>query len=304
MGLVHKNSNSGRNDPTMSSQPPSQQQYQPTSPPPSQPPPPIPTTTSIQQIPNHQSHDQHLQQPPYQQQQEQYNNYPVPVNHPQPQPWQQQSHVVTNPYGYPPPTVQQQQFPANTYPPMQSGYLQNNIQQNGIFQTNPMAFQQQQQQQYINGSNNAGYQYNVPQPNWNQNNMNVPGMNSLYNNPNQNAVGRYSTSSSTASSNLYAVPSHNNVTHHPGVSAPATVGSMVGRGSIPTSTTTAMRRPPYVDPATNIVYDVNDPDYEGWLFKQSQWLKVQHFCLLPSVVLCTPFLSSLNHAFCYRSLLY
>ena len=36
-----------------------------------------------------------------------------------------------------------------------------------------------------------------------------------------------------------------------------------------------LMRPHYVDPQTNIVYDTNSADYEGWLTKQSSWLKVR-----------------------------
>jgi hypothetical protein len=32
-------------------------------------------------------------------------------------------------------------------------------------------------------------------------------------------------------------------------------------------------RPPYIDPDNQIVYDVNDADLEGFLTKQSMWLK-------------------------------
>lgn len=35
-----------------------------------------------------------------------------------------------------------------------------------------------------------------------------------------------------------------------------------------------LMRPHFVDPQTNIVYDTNAADYEGWLTKQSSWLKV------------------------------
>jgi hypothetical protein len=35
-----------------------------------------------------------------------------------------------------------------------------------------------------------------------------------------------------------------------------------------------LARPPYVDPTTNIIYDTDSPEYEGWLTKQSMWLKV------------------------------
>jgi len=33
------------------------------------------------------------------------------------------------------------------------------------------------------------------------------------------------------------------------------------------------RRPPYVDPVTNMHYDANGAEFEGWLTKQSAWLK-------------------------------
>lgn len=32
-------------------------------------------------------------------------------------------------------------------------------------------------------------------------------------------------------------------------------------------------RPPYVDPTTNICYDTDSPEFEGWITKQSMWLK-------------------------------
>eukprot|EP00526_Cylindrotheca_closterium_P022789 CAMPEP_0113619034 /NCGR_PEP_ID=MMETSP0017_2-20120614/9657_1 /TAXON_ID=2856 /ORGANISM="Cylindrotheca closterium" /LENGTH=177 /DNA_ID=CAMNT_0000528587 /DNA_START=57 /DNA_END=590 /DNA_ORIENTATION=- /assembly_acc=CAM_ASM_000147 len=34
-----------------------------------------------------------------------------------------------------------------------------------------------------------------------------------------------------------------------------------------------LARPPYVDPNTNIIYDTDSPEYQGWLTKQSMWLK-------------------------------
>jgi hypothetical protein len=40
-------------------------------------------------------------------------------------------------------------------------------------------------------------------------------------------------------------------------------------------------RPPYVDPQTTIIYDTDNAEYEGWLTKQSTWLKVwcRGFCI-------------------------
>jgi len=35
-------------------------------------------------------------------------------------------------------------------------------------------------------------------------------------------------------------------------------------------------RPSYIDPDTQIVYEVNDADLEGFLTKQSMWLKVRN----------------------------
>jgi len=34
-----------------------------------------------------------------------------------------------------------------------------------------------------------------------------------------------------------------------------------------------LARPPYVDPNTNIIYETDNPEYQGWLTKQSMWLK-------------------------------
>lgn len=42
-----------------------------------------------------------------------------------------------------------------------------------------------------------------------------------------------------------------------------------------------LMRPHYVDPQTNMIYDTNDAEFEGWLTKQSVWLKV---CF---IMLCT-----------------
>lgn len=38
---------------------------------------------------------------------------------------------------------------------------------------------------------------------------------------------------------------------------------------------TVVMRPPYLDPETNIRYDTNDSEHEGWLTKQSMWVKVR-----------------------------
>ena len=32
-------------------------------------------------------------------------------------------------------------------------------------------------------------------------------------------------------------------------------------------------RPPFVDPTTNIIHDSSNPEHEGWLTKQSVWLR-------------------------------
>lgn len=34
-------------------------------------------------------------------------------------------------------------------------------------------------------------------------------------------------------------------------------------------------RPPYIDPTTGIAYDTDKGDYEGYLTKQSMWLRVR-----------------------------
>jgi hypothetical protein len=45
--------------------------------------------------------------------------------------------------------------------------------------------------------------------------------------------------------------------------------------SITMASRSHLARPPYVDPNTNIIYDTDNPEYEGWLTKQSMWLKVR-----------------------------
>lgn len=34
------------------------------------------------------------------------------------------------------------------------------------------------------------------------------------------------------------------------------------------------RRPPYIDPQTNVHFDTSGPEFEGWLTKRSAWLQV------------------------------
>lgn len=41
-----------------------------------------------------------------------------------------------------------------------------------------------------------------------------------------------------------------------------------------------LMRPHFVDPQTNIVFDTNDADFEGYLTKQSTWLKVRFICFV------------------------
>jgi hypothetical protein len=50
-----------------------------------------------------------------------------------------------------------------------------------------------------------------------------------------------------------------------------------------------LARPPYVDPNTNIIYDTDNPEYQGYLTKQSMWLKVRAFVFFR--LRCVPFLS-------------
>lgn len=43
-------------------------------------------------------------------------------------------------------------------------------------------------------------------------------------------------------------------------------------------------RPPYFDPVTNIRFDTDCAEFEGWLTKQSAWVKV---CLLRDIAVHT-----------------
>lgn len=48
-------------------------------------------------------------------------------------------------------------------------------------------------------------------------------------------------------------------------------------------------RAPYVDPNTNIIYETDNPEYHGWLTKQSMWLKVRKNEKNPSPFGCPSF---------------
>lgn len=39
-------------------------------------------------------------------------------------------------------------------------------------------------------------------------------------------------------------------------------------------------RPPFIDPVTGIAYDTNNSEFEGYLTKQSLWLRVSLFAFL------------------------
>jgi hypothetical protein len=36
-------------------------------------------------------------------------------------------------------------------------------------------------------------------------------------------------------------------------------------------------RAPFIDPVTGIAYDTNNSEFEGYLTKQSLWLRVSHY---------------------------
>ena len=42
-------------------------------------------------------------------------------------------------------------------------------------------------------------------------------------------------------------------------------------------TMSRLMRPPYIDPVTGVAYDTDKGDYEGYLTKQSMWLRVRLF---------------------------
>lgn len=60
-----------------------------------------------------------------------------------------------------------------------------------------------------------------------------------------------------------------------------------------------LMRPHFVDPQTNIVYDTNSADFEGWLTKQSSWLKVQCRKQIGFVLVCMcMYVFIVSHLFC------
>jgi hypothetical protein len=64
---------------------------------------------------------------------------------------------------------------------------------------------------------------------------------------------------------------NNNPTNH---SSTTPSVSVMQQNPQPPSRSPRIMRPPYVDPNTNIIYDTDNPEYEGWLTKQSSWIKV------------------------------
>ena len=44
-----------------------------------------------------------------------------------------------------------------------------------------------------------------------------------------------------------------------------------------------LTRPPFIDPTTGIAYDASNSEFEGYLTKQSMWLRVSNII---AVVLC------------------
>lgn len=49
-----------------------------------------------------------------------------------------------------------------------------------------------------------------------------------------------------------------------------------------------LMRPPYIDPTTGIAYDTDKGDYEGYLTKQSMWLRVSLFTSYSFMIHCNP----------------
>ena len=106
-------------------------------------------------------------------------------------------------------------------------------------------------------------------PNQQQGNSNNMMMNGSMMNSNPNVMNRNPPTLSGAPSQPQA-PSqpagsnnNNNANNNQGNQAVSNSGMLGSR----------LARPAFVDPTTNIMYDTDQAEYEGWLTKQSMWLK-------------------------------
>jgi len=79
---------------------------------------------------------------------------------------------------------------------------------------------------------------------------------------NNNGMNR--NSAATGAPSQPQVPSHSPNNNQGGTAAAASGSRMIG---------SRLARPAFVDPATNIMYETDQAEYEGWLTKQSMWLK-------------------------------
>ena len=150
----------------------------------------------------------------------------------------------------PPPPPQQSQQQSSIMQPQQP--QQPPLQQQPSLQQYPPQPQQIPQPRLsdITTSNNRHPQQQQQQ----QPRQAVTGTNSY---PYSNTPSNTNTPSTTPSITVTNNTNHNSHTAHP---------------ARPT-----LSRPPYIDSNTNIIYDTDQPEYEGFLTKQSMWLKVRTF---------------------------
>lgn len=183
---------------------------------------------------------------------------------------------------YPPQQQQQQQqgYPAGQYPrayqqqqPNNNNMMMNNnMNMNSDFNpsTNPSMYGGGSMQQPP--QNNDYQQQYMYQPNTN---MNMNQQNNFNQQPNMNHMNanqQYNVNSqqpyTTAANDFHPLSQpntgypHSSHTHNHSQQHPQQAYSN------PT-----MGRPPYIDPETQIVYQCTNPEHEGWLTKQSMWLK-------------------------------
>lgn len=167
------------------------------------------------------------------------------------------------------PTQPQMHYPSSDqqqvrqYPPQNPNPIYNPYQHQNTY--NPQQLQQQPEQQ-VQGQFLAYHQPQVQEYQYQyQQNLSPSVSQYQYQQSPYQPTTQYQPTSSANS--VYATnPSNTNVSNgfNPLNSHPQQLTSF---------TTASPSRPPYVDPETHVVYHCSNPEFEGYLTKQSMWLK-------------------------------
>jgi len=151
------------------------------------------------------------------------------------------------------------------------GMNHNNNQQSYMYDYNHPMNPQQQGMMQPPGMQQSGMMSPPQQPGMQQSGMVSPPQQPQLNNtsPNGQAMDRSHNASSPP--RVINAPSQPSSSHT--MSRGAASGMTNSRMASLGGGNSRLSRPAFIDPTTNIVYECHDAEYEGWLTKQSMWLK-------------------------------